>query len=167
MPLCDAGVKSLSGYFNIKSERKELFLLVFESRAEPSNDPLIIWLTGRPGCSSQMALLSENGPCTPTPNGFNTLSNPYSWNTNANISGLTSLLELATATETRGFDHNETEVSEDLYSFLQEFFTAHGEYLTCLTSSMCLARATAATMCLLFLLVSTKEIRPRRVCTST
>lgn len=129
--LCDSSVKSLSGYFNIDSEyEKNYFFWFFESRSEPSNDPLIIWLTGGPGCSSQMALLSENGPCTPTPDGLDTVNNPYSWNNNANIMWIDQPSGVGYSYgDKKGYDHNETEVSEDLYSFLQEFFTAHGEYL--------------------------------------
>ena len=46
--LCDASVKSYSGYFNVKSGHdKNYFYWFFESRSETqSTDPLIVWLTG-------------------------------------------------------------------------------------------------------------------------
>jgi len=37
------------------------------------------------GCSSQLALMSENGPCKVTSDGQSTENNPFSWNSNANI----------------------------------------------------------------------------------
>ena len=40
----------------------EMFYWMFESRANPERDPLILWLTGGPGCASDLALLAENGP---------------------------------------------------------------------------------------------------------
>ena len=43
------------------------------------NTPLIVWLTGGPGCSSSLALLKENGPCTVNDDGASTSVNPYSW----------------------------------------------------------------------------------------
>ncbi len=39
-----------------------LFYWFFESRGTPDKDPLVVWLTGGPGCSSMLALLVENGP---------------------------------------------------------------------------------------------------------
>lgn len=130
--ICDPNVKQLSGYFNVKSGvDKNYFFWFFESRAAPSTDPLIIWLTGGPGCSSQLALLSENGPCTPTPDGQDTIINPYSWNSNANIMWIDQPAGVGYSYGDKKFDgdHNQTEVAEDLYNFLQAFFEAHNEYL--------------------------------------
>jgi carboxypeptidase C (cathepsin A) len=39
-----------------------LFYVVFESRRHTKEDPVVIWLTGGPGCSSELALFYENGP---------------------------------------------------------------------------------------------------------
>ena len=48
--LCDATVKSYSGYFEVSSGvDKNYFFWLFESRDVPSTDPLILWLTGGPG----------------------------------------------------------------------------------------------------------------------
>lgn len=60
------------------------FYYLFESRRAPSTDPLIVWLTGGPGCSSLLALFTENGPCSISRDGF-THNNPYSWTTHANV----------------------------------------------------------------------------------
>eukprot|EP01031_Cornospumella_fuschlensis_P045738 gene45738-55982_t len=84
--ICDTTVKSLSGYFSVSEQvTKNYFFWFFESRSSPSTDPLVIWLTGGPGCSSQLALLFENGPCKVSEDGLTTTPNPYSWNNNANI----------------------------------------------------------------------------------
>lgn len=38
-----------------------MFYLFFESR-NSNKDPIVIWLTGGPGCSSELAVFYENGP---------------------------------------------------------------------------------------------------------
>lgn len=40
--LCDPNVKQVSGYLDI-SENKHLFFWFFESRNDPSSDPLVLW----------------------------------------------------------------------------------------------------------------------------
>ncbi len=45
-----------------KTHGANLFYWFFESRQTPEKDPLVVWLTGGPGCSSMLALLVENGP---------------------------------------------------------------------------------------------------------
>lgn len=44
-----------------------MFYLFFESR-NSKKDPVVIWLTGGPGCSSELAVFYENGPFTITDN---------------------------------------------------------------------------------------------------
>lgn len=126
--LCDSSVKSLSGYFSVSEElTKNYFYWFFESRASPSTDPLVIWLTGGPGCSSQLALLTENGPCSVNEDGMTTKNNPYAWNSNANVIWVDQPAGVGFSYGAK-VDHNETAVGEDMYHFVQAFLAAHPEY---------------------------------------
>ena len=44
--ICDPSVQQYSGYLKAGGTNNEYFLLVFESRNNQENDPLIMWLTG-------------------------------------------------------------------------------------------------------------------------
>ena len=125
--LCDPNVKQLSGYFRI-SATKKLFFWFFESRRAPATDPVVMWLSGGPGCSSSIALFGENGPCTveftdAQKTTTQTKLNPFSWNSRAN----TLFLDQPAGT---GFsvgrenDHNEDMVARDIYAFLVAFFSS-------------------------------------------
>lgn len=74
--LCETtpGVRSYAGYVHLPvdalNETSEhngypinTFYWFFESRKDPENAPLAIWLNGGPGGSSLLGALSENGPC--------------------------------------------------------------------------------------------------------
>lgn len=61
------------------------YLRFAESQNNPAKDPMLLWLTGGPGCSSLSALLTENGPYNILSDGKTLAENKYSWNTRANI----------------------------------------------------------------------------------
>ncbi|EWM30035.1 serine carboxypeptidase [Nannochloropsis gaditana] len=128
--LCDPSVESVSGYFNITGTREAAyFYWLFESRADPRSDPLIVWLTGGPGCSSILALFVENGPCYVNEWGNGTVLNPDSWNSNANILWIDQPVGVGFSYGERAdYVDGEEGVGEDLYQFLQAFFKANEKY---------------------------------------
>ncbi|KAJ8607431.1 hypothetical protein MRB53_040281 [Persea americana] len=90
------GVKSYAGYVHLPvdalNEAHEhngypinTFYWFFESRKDPKNAPLAIWLNGGPGGSSLLGALSENGPCFISNDSKSTYINPWSWNNEANL----------------------------------------------------------------------------------
>ena len=54
-----------------------LFYFFFESRTN-KKDPVVIWLTGGPGCSSELAMFYENGPFS-IANNMSLVWNEYGW----------------------------------------------------------------------------------------
>ena len=61
--LCETtpGVKSYSGYIDI-AEDKHMFFWFFESRNEPSSDPITMFLNGGPGADSMGSTLNGRMP---------------------------------------------------------------------------------------------------------
>ena len=126
--LCDANVKQVHGYYSLTTGLlKEYFYWGFESRNDPAKDPIVLWLTGGPGCSSEVALFGENGPCKVNQDGKGTTLNPYSWNNNATLIYVDQPTGTGFSWGT-GFDKNENMIASDMYDFLQQFYKAHPEY---------------------------------------
>ncbi|KZO98288.1 serine carboxypeptidase [Calocera viscosa TUFC12733] len=82
---CDPGVKVYTGYLDVDQGAKHMWFYFFESRRDPENDDLVMWVSGGPGCSSSLDMLLQLGPCTMDPKGNGTIYNEYGWNTEANI----------------------------------------------------------------------------------
>ena len=76
--------KMYSGYLSA-SETKSLHYVFAESKSDPANDPIIIWFNGGPGCSSMLAFMQENGPLAVDDGEDYIKTNPYPWNTKANM----------------------------------------------------------------------------------
>jgi len=119
---CDPTSQGESGYLKIQDEfgSKSYFYQFWQSRHQPSTDPVALWLTGGPGCSSQLALYTENGPCEVNSDG--TVSfNPYAWNQNASVIWLDQ--PAGAGFSTGDTDTNQAGTSEDIWYFLQAFFS--------------------------------------------
>jgi cathepsin A (carboxypeptidase C) len=121
---------SYAGYFDIDpSTNKHYFYWLYESRSSPSTDPLVIWMTGGPGCSGELAMLTENGPCHVIDKGAATVYNPYSWNNNANMLFIDQPVQVGFSYgDESGDDHNEAQVGRDMVAFIQALLKAHPEY---------------------------------------
>lgn len=77
------GVKSYAGFVNLAPDVHSFFWW-FDSRNDPANDPVTLWLNGGPGSDSLIGLFQEHGPCNVTKD-LKTMLNPYSWNNVSNM----------------------------------------------------------------------------------
>ncbi|KAH3901038.1 probable Putative serine carboxypeptidase YBR139W [Saccharomycodes ludwigii] len=113
-------VQQWSGYLDYK-DTKHFFYWFFESRNDPKNDPVILWLNGGPGCSSFTGLFFELGPSSISAN-LTPVYNPFSWNNNASVIFLEQPVGV-------GFSYSDDEqvtstavAGKDVYNFLELFF---------------------------------------------
>ncbi|KAI4322314.1 hypothetical protein L6164_022021 [Bauhinia variegata] len=119
-----------AGYYSLPhSKAARMFYLFFESRSS-KDDPVVIWLTGGPGCSSGLAVFYENGPFQIT-NNLSLVWNDYGWDKASNI----LYVDQPTGTgfsytsDESDIRHDEQGVSNDLYDFLQAFFKHHPQFV--------------------------------------
>lgn len=80
------GVESAwySGYLSI-TKSSQFHYVLFPSKHDPDNAPVLLWLNGGPGCSSLIGMAYENGPFRFLANSTEKVANPYSWNNKANL----------------------------------------------------------------------------------
>ncbi|KAL3730238.1 hypothetical protein ACJRO7_027271 [Eucalyptus globulus] len=80
-----------TGYVGVGDlEDVQMFYCFVKSERSPKDDPLVLWITGGPGCSTLSAILYEIGPSTfnyknLTPSRPTLKVNEYSWTKVANI----------------------------------------------------------------------------------
>ena len=98
----------------------------FESRNDPKNDPVILWLNGGPGCSSLTGLFLELGPASIDKN-LKLHSNPYSWNANASVIFLDQPVNVGYS-YSGGSVSNTIAAGKDVYALLTLFFKQFPEY---------------------------------------
>lgn len=118
------------GYITVNATYgANMFYWMFESQSDPKNDPLVLWLTGGPGCSGMLALFFENGPYTVNPD-LSLKDNPYSWNSKANVIWVDNPVGsgYSYVNNPNGYVSNEDEVASELWIFLQQFFKLYPQY---------------------------------------
>ncbi|KAM7278879.1 hypothetical protein ACFE04_006013 [Oxalis oulophora] len=119
-----------AGYYNFGSRKKgaRMFYMFFESRNRNSSStaPVVLWLNGGPGCSSELGLFYENGPYKINKD-FSLKWNDYGWDQASNILFVDQPLGTGFS-QFHGFGQiptDEVGVSDDLYDFMQAFFSEH------------------------------------------
>ena len=117
-----------SGLVSIDSYKDDIFYWVFQSRKAPTTDPLVLWLTGGPGCASEVALFYENGPYQFNDDGTTLKVNPNSWNTNANLLYVDQPIGTGFSKGGLHDAKSETEVAEDMAIMLKGFVEQNPEY---------------------------------------
>jgi len=116
------------GYITIDASKDaNLFYWMFESQQNPATDPVVLWMTGGPGCSSELALFFENGPYTVDANG-NLHTNPYSWNKNANLIYIDQPVGTGFSYANSDYIHDEKAVAKEMYTFLLKFFLKYPQF---------------------------------------
>ncbi|CAI5456294.1 unnamed protein product [Caenorhabditis angaria] len=124
--------KQYSGYLNGVTGNYLHYWFV-ESQGNPSTDPLVLWLTGGPGCSGLLALLSELGPFHPNQDGKTLFENVYSWNKAGNVLFLESPRGVGFSVQDTTLNNDtiwdDARTATDTYLALKDFLTVFPEYI--------------------------------------
>ncbi|KAI8027268.1 Serine carboxypeptidase-like 18 [Camellia lanceoleosa] len=127
-----------TGYIGIgDTDDVQLFYYFIESERDPVTDPLVLWLTGGPGCSGFSALVYEIGPLL-----FDVESwtgqlpslrvNKYSWTKVANIIFIDQPVGtgFSYARTSAGYNTSDTKSVAQVYSFLRKWLVYHPQFQT-------------------------------------
>uniref|UniRef100_A0AC35U7T9 Neuroglian n=1 Tax=Rhabditophanes sp. KR3021 TaxID=114890 RepID=A0AC35U7T9_9BILA len=114
--------KQYSGF--LQASNKHYFHYWYtEAQSNPETAPVILWLTGGPGCSSILALLEECGPFRVGNYGNTVFENPYSWNKIGNVLFLSSPAGVGYSYSTDGnITATDDQVALDNYNAVLNFF---------------------------------------------
>ncbi|KAF3325263.1 Serine carboxypeptidase-like 2 [Carex littledalei] len=123
-------------YVEVDEEKGvELFYYFVESERNPEKDPLLIWLTGGPGCSSLLGLTIEIGPLLfDLPNYVNGLPSinykPDSWTQVSNVIFVDSPVGtgFSYSRTTEGLQTSDTESARRLLHFLNKWLEEHPKF---------------------------------------
>uniref|UniRef100_A0A5B7AEW3 Putative serine carboxypeptidase-like 18 n=2 Tax=Davidia involucrata TaxID=16924 RepID=A0A5B7AEW3_DAVIN len=127
-----------TGYVGVgESEEVQLFYYFVESQRTPAQDPLMLWLTGGPGCSGLSALVYESGPLNIDYKEYNGSSPTLRLNENAWTQGVSIIYMDAPvgtgfsySTTTEGYHSDDYKSVADLYEFLGKWLLDHPDFAT-------------------------------------
>ncbi|KAI3690225.1 hypothetical protein L2E82_48201 [Cichorium intybus] len=126
-----------TGYIGVgESDDVQLFYYFVESEGNPKDDPLMLWLTGGPGCSALSGLLYEIGPFTidyanSTFEKAMLETNPHSWTKAASIIFLDQPAGsgFSYAKTPEAYITNDTSSTMQTYHFLKKWLIDHPKFL--------------------------------------
>ncbi|KAF5836700.1 Alpha/Beta hydrolase protein [Dunaliella salina] len=105
-----------------------MFYFFFEARHNPSRAPLVIWMTGGPGCSSELAILYENGPFNLDKEGVLSES-AYGWDQYHDMIFVDQPVGtgFSYSEDDRDRVYGEDGVANDMLDFVYEFLEMHDD----------------------------------------
>ncbi|XP_047982871.1 serine carboxypeptidase-like 18 isoform X2 [Salvia hispanica] len=126
-----------TGYIGVgEDDEVQLFYYFIESENDPARDPLLIWLSGGPCCSTLFGFFYEIGPLAFDFESFDgslpsLVLNPYSWTKVASIIFLDYPVGtgFSYSNTTRGYSSSDTNSTQHNYSFLRKWLLAHPEFI--------------------------------------
>ncbi|GAV57714.1 Peptidase_S10 domain-containing protein, partial [Cephalotus follicularis] len=126
-----------TGYVGVdESEDVQYFYYFIESERNSLEDPLVLWITGGPGCSSLSGLALETGPIHFQMVEYNgslpTLTlNPYSWTKVANIIFLDAPVDtgFSYSKTSQGSKTADTIYANQCYDFLRKWLLSHPQFI--------------------------------------
>lgn len=119
---CEGATSGFTGYLSTDNDKKHFFFAYFESRSNPREDPLVMWLNGGPGCSSMTGLFMELGPCRVSDSGNSTVKNEYSWTEAANVFFLDQPIGVGFSWAEGAKANGTFAASEDIYAFISIWY---------------------------------------------
>ncbi|TXG46654.1 hypothetical protein EZV62_027848 [Acer yangbiense] len=125
-----------TGYVGVGDlDELQLFYYFVESVRNPVRDPLLLWLTGGPGCSGFSGLVFEVGPLTFDYETFNgslplLLDNPYSYTNIANMIFLDAPVGtgFSYSKTQKGWYSSDTLSTKAIYEFIQKWIMDHPKF---------------------------------------
>ncbi|XP_059654701.1 serine carboxypeptidase-like 17 [Cornus florida] len=126
-----------TGYVGVgELDDVQLFYIFVESQRNPERDPLMLWLTGGPGCSTLSAFFYESGPLifdiVNYKGGLPALTlNEYSWTKGLNIIYLDAPVGsgFSYSTSQEGYYMDDYQSSAQTYEFLRKWLKDHPQFL--------------------------------------
>lgn len=106
------------------TDTHRLFYWYFDSRNDPENDPIILWMNGGPGGSSLLGLFNEMGPCWLDAKTDIPEPNKWAWNNNASLIFLDQPAGVGFSSRAEGVPPpaGDMDGAEDFQQFLNIFF---------------------------------------------
>ncbi|VVA97335.1 unnamed protein product [Arabis nemorensis] len=127
-----------TGYIGVgDAEEDQLFYYFIKSEGNPKQDPLLVWLTGGPGCSSFSGLVYENGPLAFKVEAYHgsipsLVSTTYSWTKVANIICLDKPVGAGFSYSTNPFADRPSDKGsvKRVDEFVRKWLAKHPEYFS-------------------------------------
>ncbi|XP_035231146.1 probable serine carboxypeptidase CPVL [Stegodyphus dumicola] len=130
LPAANPHLLSYSGFFTVRKEYdSNIFFWFFPALNGDEDSPIILWLQGGPGFSGMFGFFVEHGPYvlkTNTSADFR----PYNWASTFQMIYVDNPVGtgFSFTLDDRGYVKNQEEMADDMYEFLQQFFTVFPEY---------------------------------------